>query len=235
MTMPGSYEESVDAGGVIDPAELKKSEKLYEEVLLESSTHRLAGRLARTYAEALLRVAEQRGEVESIGEELDSLVDVVFANHPDLEMMLANPAVHRGKKMAMIDKAFAGKCSPLLEDYLRVLCRHDRLHLLRLVAVAYQALRDQVGQRVRILVESAVPLEKEHLDKLRSMLAESMHKEPILINRVRPELLGGVLLHVGDKIFDSTVRYRLDTLRTQFLARGSHEIQARRDSFSTNS
>ncbi len=234
MAMPGSFVESIRTGNVIDSGEMARVEKLYEEILLETSPNRLAARIATIYAEALLNVAQKQNQDQEISDELDSLVHDVFAASPNLEMFFANPAVHRKHKIAAIDRAFAGKCSPLLEDFLKLLCKHERMAHLRIIAVSYQALRDKAAKRVRILVESAVPLEQSQLENLRAMLAARLREEPILINRVRPELLGGILLHVGDKVFDSTVRYRLESLRTQFLARGSHEIQTRRDRFSSN-
>ena len=160
----------------------------------------------------------------------------MFPANPEFEACSPTHRCHRAakRKLAVIDKAFNGKCTPLFEDYLQLLCRHDRLHLLRPIALAYQVLRDTYAKRIRILVETAVPLKQEQSDRLRKILHDSLKLEPILINRIRPELLGGMLLHIGDKVFDSTVKYRLDTLRTQFLARGSHEIQTRRDRFCNN-
>jgi len=234
MTMPASFSESISTGKVIDSREMSRVEKLYEEILLETSPNRLAARIAAIYAEALLNIAQKHNLDQQIADELDSLVHDVFQASPDLEMFFANPAVHRKHKIAAVERAFDGKCSPLMEDFLKLLCKHERMAQLRMIAISYQALRDKAARRVRILVESAVPLEPSQLENLRTMLAGELREEPILINRVRPELLGGILLHVGDKVFDSTVRYRLDSLRTQFLARGSHEIQTRRDRFSSN-
>jgi F-type H+-transporting ATPase subunit delta len=232
MAMPGSFAASIAAGNVISADQIERLEKFYEEILLETSPNRLAARIATTYAEALLNIAEKRGQAETIAEELDSLVHGVFAASPDLEGFLANPAVHRRRKMAVIDKAIAGKVSPLLEDFLRMLCRHDRLTHVRFIAVSYRALREKAAKRMRILVESAVPLELDEQERLHNMLKDALQKEPVLIMRIRPELLGGLLIHVGDTVFDSTVLYRLETLRTQFLSRGSHEVQTGRDRFS---
>ncbi len=234
MEMTRSFDESVKVGQVIDSGEMSRDGKLYEEILLETSPNRVSARLSEIYAEALLDVATKQGKDKEVGDEFESLVHDVFDKSPDLETFFANPAVHRRRKTEVIDKSIAGNCSPLLEDFLKLLCKHDRMQLLRLVAISYQALRDKAAKRVRILVESAVRLDADQLERLRKILADDLHEEPILINRVRPELLGGVLLHVGDKVFDATVRYRLDTLRTQFLARGSHEIQTGRDRFSSN-
>ncbi|MCE9532905.1 MAG: ATP synthase F1 subunit delta [Planctomycetes bacterium] len=234
MPMPGSFVESIAAGNVIDPGEMSRVEKLYEEILLETDRSRLAARNASIYAEALLNVARaQKVDIE-IGDELHSLAREVFVAHPVLAEFFANPAVHRKRKMAVIEKAFTDKCSPLFLDFLKLLCKHDRMTHLRLIAVSYQALRDKLAKRIRILVESAVPLDESQLEKLRAMLAERLHETPILINRIKENLLGGIRLHVGDKVFDSTVLYRLDALRTKFLARGSHEIQTGRDRFSSN-
>ena len=224
MTIPASYR-----GGETQPPE-----RLYEEALLEASPHRLAGRLAAVFAESLLNVAEKRGQADEVEQELESLIRDVFDPNPELESLLANPAVHRKHKLAIVEKALTGKVSPLVEDFLKLLCHHDRMQLLRMISVSYQALRDRLAKRIRILVESAIALEKEQLDQLRQMLTESLGQDPVLINRVRRELLGGVRIHVGDTLFDSTVLYRLETLRTQFLSRGSHEIQTGRDRFSSN-
>src|SRR5580700_4804338 len=98
MSMPGSFAESVNSGGITDPAELARIEKLYEKILTETDSHRLAGRLATTYAESLLNVAEKRGEAEAIGEQLNSLTDDVFPANPQFEALLANPSVHRAAK-----------------------------------------------------------------------------------------------------------------------------------------
>lgn len=234
MTMPGSFVASIAAGNVISAEEMGRVEKLYEEILLETSPNRLAARIATVYAEALLNVAEMRGQAEAVGQELDSLVHGLFAASPELEAFLANPAVHRRRKIAVIDKAIAGKCSTLMEDFLRLLCRHDRLTHLRIIAVSFHALRDRLAKRMRILVESAVPLEPAEQERLHKMLKDALHKEPVLISRIRPELLGGLLIHVGDTVFDSTVLYWLETLRSLFLSRGSHEVQTGRDRFSTN-
>ncbi|HEY2909710.1 MAG TPA: F0F1 ATP synthase subunit delta, partial [Gemmataceae bacterium] len=63
-------------------------------------------------------------------------------------------------------------------------------------------------------------------------LAGILKKTPILVVRVEPELIGGLIVHVGDKLHDTSVRTRLRNIRNQLLARGSHEIQSGRNRFS---
>src|SRR5687767_1180666 len=141
MTTPASYR-----GGETQPPE-----RLYDEALLEASPHRLAGRMAIIFSEALLNVAEKRGQAEEAGHELEALVEDVFDKNPELEALLSNPAVHRKHKLAIVEKSLAGKVSPLVEDFLKQLCQHDRMQLLRMIAITYQALRDKKARRIRIL------------------------------------------------------------------------------------
>jgi F-type H+-transporting ATPase subunit delta len=81
-------------------------------------------------------------------------------------------------------------------------------------------------------VESAVSLTEAQQQALTDTLAGVIHKTPILVVRVKPELIGGLIVHIGDRVLDTSVRTRLQHIRTQLLARGSHEIQSGRDRFS---
>ena len=63
-------------------------------------------------------------------------------------------------------------------------------------------------------------------DDLRKTLTAALGKEPILAVRVDPDLLGGLVVQVGDRVYDSSVRSRLEALRTQLLARGTDVVKA---------
>jgi F-type H+-transporting ATPase subunit delta len=67
---------------------------------------------------------------------------------------------------------------------------------------------------------------------LRQRIREAFQLEPIVQSQVDPDLLGGVVVKVGDWLYDASVRSRLESIRNQLIAKGSHEIQSRRDRFS---
>jgi F-type H+-transporting ATPase subunit delta len=190
-------------------------------------------RLATVYAEALLDVADQRGEADEIGRELESVVREVLAESPEVERTFASPVVRRGVKEKLIDDAFKGKVSDLLFNFLHVLNSKDRLLLLRHVVAAYRDLLDQRHKRLRVRVRSAVPLDESHTETLRQEIAQATGLEPVISARVDPDLLGGMIVQIGDQVFDSSVRTRIDTIRNQLLARSSYEIQTGRDRFSS--
>jgi F-type H+-transporting ATPase subunit delta len=189
-------------------------------------------RVARVYAEALLNAAEKQGQSEQVLESLDSLIRDVFPAEPQLEAFLQSSAVGRERKAQLIDKVFEGKASQVFVDFLKVLNQHERLDLLRPILTAAKELRDQRAKRIRVEVRSAVPLADAQTNRLREQLRQNLQLEPVLQTEVDPDLLGGVVVRVGDWLYDASVRARLDSIRNQLIERSSHEIQSGRDRFS---
>lgn len=191
-------------------------------------------RIARTYAEALMNVADRRELADAIREELSSLVNDVFQAQPQLEALLGTPVIKRSTKEPIIRKAFEGKASDLMLDFLLTLNRHERLDLLRDIHFAYREMRDVRAKRIRVVVRSVVPLSDEQQAELKRTLEATTQLEPVLDMRIDPSLLGGMVVQVGDEVFDSSVRTRIETIRNQLLARSSYEIQTGRDRFSSS-
>jgi F-type H+-transporting ATPase subunit delta len=189
-------------------------------------------RVARVYAEALLNAAEKRNQVQEVWEELDSLVADLYAAKPELEVFLSSGAISRNAKESVLRKVFEGRASELFLNFLMVLNRHDRLDLLRAVRQSYRDLMNVRARRIVVQVRTAAPLEDDQRQRLIENIRESLHLEPVLEERVDPDLLGGLVLRVGDRMFDGSVRSRLLKLREKLRERSSHEIQSRRDRFS---
>jgi len=75
---------------------------------------------------------------------------------------------------------------------------------------------------MRVVVNSAVPLPDDQRERLLHELRKKYRKEPVLTIRVDPALLGGLVIRVGDWLYDGSVRMRLDNIRKQLIERGSH-------------
>ncbi|HET6576300.1 MAG TPA: ATP synthase F1 subunit delta [Fimbriiglobus sp.] len=177
-------------------------------------------RLARVYAEALMAAAGT--QADAIGDDLDALVADVLTEHPDAERFLASGAVNRKTKAAVLQAAFGEGVSEVLRNFLGVLNQNNRLGLLRAIAAAYRKLHDEAAGRVRVRVASAVPLSDVQLGKLKKTLTNQLRAEPVLDARTDPDLLGGLVVQVGDRVYDSSVRTRLNSLRTHLLASGTY-------------
>jgi len=194
-----------------------------------------AQRVAHVYAEALLNAAEKQGQSGQVLESLDSLIRDVFPAEPQFEAFLQSSAVGRERKAQVIDKVFEGKASPVFVDFFKVLNQHERLNLLRPILTAAMELRDERAKRIRVKVRSAVPLADAQTNRLVEQLRANLKLEPVLQTEVDPDLLGGVVVRVGDWLYDASVRARLDSIRNQLIERSSHEIQSGRDRFSVAS
>jgi len=191
-------------------------------------------RIARVYAEALLNAAEQHGEVDEVKGELHELVEETFRRQPDFEAFLASGAISKNSRRQVLESVFTGKSSELLFNTLMVLNEHDRLFLLRALALTYNQMLDQRRQRIPVRVTTAVPLTEAQTNRLLAFLRDRLRLEPILQTGIDPAILGGMMVRVGDWLFDGSVRNELETIRKQLMARSSHEIQSRRDRFSNS-
>jgi len=187
--------------------------------------------VARVYSDAFLAAAQASG-VEGALEEFASFLDDVLAKNPDFGDLLLSGLLSREEKLGIIERVLKGRGSELFVNFLRVLANHDRLELLPLIlSEARLKYEMQQGKR-RVRVTSAAPLSGDALGRIQRRLAEAFPFEPILENTADPALLGGVVIQVGDTVYDSSLRTRMKQLRARLRQRSLHEIQSGRDRFS---
>ena len=138
---------------------------------------------------------------------------------PGLQEIFNSLVIGRDEKIRLIDKVIAPRASELVTNFLRVLARHGRLDLLPAI-LRESRIRNEIRHgRRRIQVTSARPLDSRAEGRIRTRLAESLPFDPILETRVDPSLLGGIVIRVGDTVYDSSLATRIKQLREQ-LSRG---------------
>jgi F-type H+-transporting ATPase subunit delta len=190
-------------------------------------------RIGKVYAEALLNTAEKHDQAREILEEFDALVIDLFRRDPQLEKFFASSAIGRDRKQEILEKTFKGRAADVFVNFLLVLNRHDRLDVIRAVHAAYRELFDKRAGRIRVQVKSAVPLPADQAEALREEIRAKFAKEPVLDARIDPDLIAGMVVQVGDWRLDSSIQSRLRNIHDQLVERSSHEIQSRRDRFSS--
>jgi len=188
--------------------------------------------LVRQYAEAFLNAATSEGAPEAALDDLDAIQREVLKEHPKFAQLLASAQVPAADKDRILLEVFGDRISGVLLRFLRVLNRHGRLTLASAVAREARQIWDRRHKRIPVQVRSAVPLDQGQQDALRGRVAAMISATPVLQLTVDPSLVGGLIVQVGDQVFDASVQNRLEKLRQRLIEGKTHEIQSRRDQFS---
>ena len=179
------------------------------------------------YARAFLRAAQHTDGVDEAVEELEQFVAQVLMKHPRIFGVLSSPLISAQERIQLLEKALQGKVSKLVLNFLRVVIAHERMrHIVEIVDAVRRLLDEQRG-RVRVLVRAATELSSQEQEQLREVLRRRLGKEPLLEVHVDPDLIGGLVVQVGDTVFDASVVAQLNRLRSQIVDRCIHEIQSR--------
>ena len=182
--------------------------------------------VARVYAEALLSEARKRNVVEELSEQMEVLVRGVAGADPIVDNFLRGIFGGREHRKHAIFKSLETRVNPLLLNFILVLNDHERLPFLRPILIVYRQMVEKQAGKIRVRVRSAVPLPDDQRERLVQRLRELTHKEPVLEASVDPDLLGGLVVQIGDWRYDATVRHQIDSIRNQLIERSSHVIEA---------
>jgi F-type H+-transporting ATPase subunit delta len=190
----------------------------------------IAPELTRNYAEALLNASGD--QVNAVVEDLEAIETDVLRAQPRFALILMSPSVSIPEKDRILVDTFEGKALPTVVQFLRVLNRHGRLGMLTSVIRQARATIDHRQNRKPVTVRSAVPLDEGQKADIEARLASMVNATPVITLEVDPSLIGGLVIQVGDDVYDASVRTRLERLRGRLIERKTHEIQSRRDHFS---
>lgn len=179
--------------------------------------------LADVWCDAVFRIAASRGVEDEMLAEWQGLVELLDRDR-ELERVLVSPLVSGEEKRRLIENGFRGKASDLFVDTLQVLRSKDRLGLVRSLARAFRDAWMVKKGRVEAHVTSAVPLSPEVRRDLNGVLNRLTSRETELVEKVDPDILGGLVVRVGDRKFDDSVSRELELLIVAFASRGSREI-----------
>ena len=172
--------------------------------------------VAARYARALFAAASSQKAVEPVRRELAQLRAALAAS-PALDDALKHPRIAPEVKQQVIEKVF-GRFSPVLNRFIGVLLEKKRWDALRDIFPVYERLADAAGGILSVRAETALPLGDDETAKVRRSLEKSWGGPVSLKTRVREDLLGGLVLHVGDLVLDNSLKGQLERLREVWLA-----------------
>jgi F-type H+-transporting ATPase subunit delta len=181
--------------------------------------------LGSVYAKALLGAAEKVGQAEQVVEELESLVNDVLTKLPQLDGVLSTPKLSHEERLPIIDKAFGGRMSATTLTFLKVVSKHDRLGALRAIARAARKQLNALRGRVEVIVETAHPISNPLRERIVSRLRQLLGREVILTSDVNEDLLGGLVVRVGDTVYDASLAAQLKRMEQVTLDQARRAIR----------
>jgi F-type H+-transporting ATPase subunit delta len=174
---------------------------------------------ARVYAEALFDVAKDKGKLDAVRDELAQFVDAVDANR-ELQVFFFSPYFSSAEKVAGLKRAVSSVDGELL-NFLELLIEKQRMPEIFRIRRQLDELWKQENRRIDVTVTSAVALEPAVVEKVGEEIERQTGQKVELSSRVDAEILGGIVLQVGNKVLDASIRSRLEKLRKS-VAQAAH-------------
>lgn len=174
--------------------------------------------IARRYAQALFMAAQRKDAIDRVWDDLQGVLAVDRAAGDRFRHFLEAPQVPTEHKFAALEATFRPVVHGLVVEFFRLLLNKKRLFELRAIIGEFQNLVEDHKGVVRARVTSAVPLADTEITGLVAALESGLKKQIRVVSNVDPGILGGLVVRVGDRIADKSVRTMLTQLRDQLLA-----------------
>jgi F-type H+-transporting ATPase subunit delta len=166
---------------------------------------------ARVYAEALFDVAKEKGKVDVIREELAQFADALASNR-ELRTFLFSPYFSSAEKAEGLKRAIAD-ADPEFLNFLELLIEKHRMPEILRIRRQFDELWKRENKRIDVTVTSAIELDPATVAKIGEEIERQTGLEVELVSNVDEEILGGVVLQVGNMVLDASIRNRLEKLR----------------------
>jgi F-type H+-transporting ATPase subunit delta len=172
-------------------------------------------KLGDRYANSILVLAQERGQVERVREDFQ-LIQRVCHSNPDFVNMLESPLIKGDKKQKILNEIFKDSFCDITQTLIEIIVRKKREGYLDDIAERYLFQYDLMSNITRGELRSAALLSDAQVAKIKKMVEDVLKTQFEIVQIVDPELIGGFVLNIGDKQFDASVAARLRALKYEF-------------------
>jgi F-type H+-transporting ATPase subunit delta len=167
--------------------------------------------LAQVYARSLFEVALAEGKLDELREQLAQFADALDENR-QLAVFFFSPYFSSAEKQASLGPLLDGAEQTLL-NFLGLLIENHRMPVIFRIRHEYERLWDEENKTLPVEITSAIELDQATTESLGKQIGERAGRKVTLSARVDPDILGGIVLRVGNSILDASIRNRLEQLR----------------------
>ncbi len=169
-----------------------------------------SGGSARRYSQAVFDIAREQDTLDQWRDDLQTVADVLGL--PDVQAFVESPRVTQENKQQLLDQHL-GSVAPFARNLAMVLIRRNRAHLAQGILDGYLKMLDEERGVVAASVTSAEPMDDDLQEQVRELLNRQVGRDLRLSIDVDPEIIGGFVARVGDRVLDGSTRSRLRNLR----------------------
>jgi F-type H+-transporting ATPase subunit delta len=169
--------------------------------------------IAAVYARSLFEVASEQDKLDLIRDQLGAFADALDESR-ELQVFFFSPYFSTAEKEDGLDRAISD-ADPTFVNFLKLLIENHRMPVVFRVRRGYEELWEDENQLLPVQITSAVELDKGTVEQIGDRIAEQTGRKVDLSSSVEPDILGGIVVRVGNSVLDASVRNRLDQLRKQ--------------------
>ena len=169
--------------------------------------------IAQVYARSLFEVAQEQDKLDAIREQLGQFADALDEDR-DLQVYFFSPYFSTEEKKEGLDKAISGE-DEIFRNFLEALLERHRMPALFRIRREYERLWQEENKLLPVQVTSAIELDRDLVKSIGDRVGEQTGRKVELTASVDPDILGGLVLRVGNFVLDASIRNRLEQLRKQ--------------------
>jgi len=188
--------------------------------------------LGNVYGKALMGLATKAGVVDQMVDQLDSFVDVL-SQLPSLRYALESPRVGFAEKESLVDKAIKDKASLEFLNFVKVVCRKGRADCFPAIRDAVRLMHDELSNRIQATMITAIPVDDGIRQQVAEQMSQVLGKQVTMATQVDPTIIGGLVVRIGDTVYDGSVTNQLNQIRTTAVGRANQQIRQALDRFTS--
>jgi F-type H+-transporting ATPase subunit delta len=173
-------------------------------------------RVSSRYAKALLDLSKEANNVSAVHGNMQSFIKILNENH-QLRSLLKNPIVTFDKKIAVMSAIFSKSFEIQVMKFIELMLRKSRGQLLESTAISFVDLYNELNNITKATVRTANKLNEQSANEITKMVSEAFNKTVLLEQQVEAELIGGVWLKVGDRLYDGSIKGKLQQAKKDLL------------------
>lgn len=172
----------------------------------------MAELVSKVYAEALFDVALEGGKLDQVENDLQAVCQL-FVENPDFLELYRAPNIALAERKQILDQTFSDKLVPELLNFLKLLLDKNRGFYILQVGEEFQLLVEAHKGIIKGTVHVTCALSDDQIRKLEDKLSTSTGKRVMLTQKIDPEIIGGLVVYLGDKVIDNSLRKKLDDMK----------------------